>query len=395
MRSPNSLRGALAEDWRNAGFGLYVHWPFCQAKCPYCDFNSHVAREIDQSAWVRAYLSELTRAAAGVPDRVLNTIYFGGGTPSLMHPDTVAAIIEAAQSLWPFANDIEITLEANPGSVEAGRFAGYRDAGINRVSMGFQALNDADLKKLGRIHTVAEAYTAFDIARSCFDRVSFDLIYARQSQTLEEWIIELRQALSLNIDHMSLYQLTVEDGTAFGDRHARGGLLGLPSEDLGADMYQATQEICAKSGLPGYEVSNYARPGSESRHNLIYWRYGDYLGIGPGAHGRITVDGSRFATECTSAPNAWLSAVSGGNTESNRTRLSGQHQADEFLMMGLRLSEGIDPERYHLLSGNPLESSKVEYLQDIGMLTIRDNRLCATANGRTVLNAVIRELLAD
>lgn len=395
MRSPNSLRGVLAEDWRNAGFGLYVHWPFCQAKCPYCDFNSHVAREIDQNAWVRAYLSELQRVAAEVPGRVLNTIYFGGGTPSLMHPDTVAAIIEAAQKLWPIANDIEITLEANPGSVEAGRFAGYRDAGVNRVSMGFQALNDADLKKLGRIHTVSEAYTAFDIARSCFDRVSFDLIYARQSQTMDQWIDELKQALTLDTDHMSLYQLTIEDGTAFADRYARGGLSGLPSEDLGADMYQVTQEICAGFGLPGYEVSNYARAGSESRHNLIYWRYGDYLGIGPGAHGRVTINGSRYAVENTSAPAAWLDAANNGSAQSSRTRLDGQHQADEFLMMGLRLSEGIDPERYHALSGASLDPNKIDYLHDIGMLTTRNNRLCATSNGRTVLNAVIRELLAD
>jgi len=395
MRSPSSLRGALADDWRNAGFGLYVHWPFCQAKCPYCDFNSHVSQSIDQNAWVRAYIAELRRVAAEVPDRVLNTIYFGGGTPSLMHPDTVAAILETAKTLWPLANDIEISLEANPGSVEAGRFAGYRDAGINRISMGIQALNDTDLKKLGRIHTVSEAYTAFGIARSCFDRVSFDLIYARQLQTLNEWVTELKQALNLGVDHLSLYQLTVEDGTAFGDRYARGGLRGLPSDDLGADMYHATQEICTGFGLPSYEVSNHARSGSESRHNLIYWRYGDYLGIGPGAHGRITVDGTRFATENISAPDAWLSAANNGSSESSRTRLSGQHQAEEFLMMGLRLSEGLDPERYRSLGGNPLDPTRIEYLCDLGMLSTRDNRLCATANGRTVLNAVIRELLAD
>jgi len=395
MRSPSSLWGALAEDWRNAGFGLYVHWPFCEAKCPYCDFNSHVSQDIDQKAWVRAYLSELQRVAAEVPDRVLNTIYFGGGTPSLMHPDTVAAILETAKALWPIANDIEISLEANPGSVEAGRFAGYRDAGVNRVSMGVQALNDTDLAKLGRIHTVSEAYTAFDIAQSCFDRVSFDLIYARQNQTLAEWITELTQALSMGTDHLSLYQLTIENGTAFGDRFARGGLRGLPSEDLGADMYQATQEICAKFDLYSYEVSNHARPGSESRHNLIYWRYGDYLGIGPGAHGRITADNTRAAIENIPNPKAWLDAAQKGNTESSRTHLSGQHQADEFLMMGLRLSEGIDPERYRSLCGQTLDPNKIDHLQDIGMLITQDNQLCATANGRSVLNAVIRELLAD
>jgi len=385
----------LAEDWRNAGFGLYVHWPFCQAKCPYCDFNSHVTRKIDQTNWVRAYISELHRTAREVPGRVLNTIYFGGGTPSLMHPDTVGAIIETARSLWPFANDIEITLEANPGSVESARFAGYRDAGVNRISMGIQALNDTDLNRLGRIHSVSEARAAFDIARSCFDRVSFDLIYARQDQTLADWEIELKQGLSMASDHISLYQLTIEDGTAFGDRHARGGLKGMPSDDLGADMYMATQEICADRGLQGYEVSNFAIPGSESRHNLIYWRYGDYVGIGPGAHGRITVGGTRFAVESITSPGGWLKVAESGSAESHRTSLGGQEQAEEFLMVGLRLTEGLDPERYQLLCGHPLDTGRIDYLLDLEMLTYRDNRLCATTNGRTVLNAVIRELLAD
>lgn len=385
----------MAEDWRNAGFGLYVHWPFCQAKCPYCDFNSHVTANIDQKAWVRAYLLELNRVAGETPGRVLNTIYFGGGTPSLMHPDTVGAIIETSRSLWAFANDIEITLEANPGSVEAGRFAGYRDAGVNRISMGIQALNDTDLHRLGRIHTVSEARTAFDIAQSCFDRISFDLIYARQDQTLSEWKEELKQGLSMAADHLSLYQLTVENGTAFGDRYARGRLKGLPSEDLGADMYLMTQEICADHGLPGYEVSNYARPGSESRHNLIYWRYGDYAGIGPGAHGRLTRDSTRYATECISAPGAWLKAVDIGQAENPRAALSGKDQAEEYLMMGLRLSEGIDPSRYHLLGAQPLSQEKINYLCDLGMLTVQGDRLCVTLNGRAVLNAVIRELMAD
>ena len=395
MRLANSLRGVLAEDWRNAGFGLYVHWPFCQAKCPYCDFNSHVARKIDQNAWVRAYVSELSRAAAEVPGRVLSTIYFGGGTPSLMPPDTVGTIIEAAQASWPFANDIEITLEANPGSVEAARFAGYRDAGVNRISMGIQALNDTDLRRLGRIHTVSEARAAFDIARSCFDRVSFDLIYARQDQTLSGWKDELIQGLSMASDHLSLYQLTIEDATAFGDRHARGKLRGLPADDLSADMYLMTQDICADHGLPGYEVSNFARPGSESRHNLIYWRYGDYVGIGPGAHGRITVGGNRYATESISAPEAWLKAAENDTAENHRAALSGREQAEEYLMMGLRLSEGIDPGRYRALCSKPLDTDQIDYLCELGMLHQQDNRLCATSNGRTVLNAVIRELLVD
>ncbi len=395
MRSPNSLWGVLAEDWRNGGFGLYVHWPFCQAKCPYCDFNSHVAAEIDQNAWVRAYVREISRTAGEVSGRVLNTIYFGGGTPSLMPADTVGRIIDRARTLWPVANDIEITLEANPGSVEAARFADYRDAGVNRISMGIQALNDVDLRRLGRIHSVSEARAAFDVARSCFERVSFDLIYARQDQSLSDWKNELIQGLTMADDHLSLYQLTIEDGTAFGDRFARGGLRGLPADDLSADMYQMTQELCADHGLPGYEVSNFARHGSESRHNLIYWRYGDYLGIGPGAHGRITLGDRRYAVENIAAPDAWLEAMKKGSTESLRSVLSGRDQAEEFLMMGLRLHEGILPDRFQALNGKPLSNEKITYLSDMGMLDQFNDRLRVTSNGRAVLNAVIRELLAD
>ncbi|MGD9866052.1 MAG: radical SAM family heme chaperone HemW, partial [Pseudodonghicola sp.] len=379
----------MAEDWRNGGFGLYVHWPFCQAKCPYCDFNSHVSREIDQSAWVRAYLSELERSGAETPGRVLNSIFFGGGTPSLMAPETVAAVIEAARKHWIFANDIEITLEANPGSVEAGRFAGFRDAGVNRVSMGVQALNDTDLRRLGRIHTVAEARTAFDIARTCFDRVSFDLIYARQDQTLDAWRAELTQALDMALDHLSLYQLTIEQGTAFGDRYNAGKLRGLPDDDLSADMYFATQEICGARGLPAYEVSNHARPGAESRHNLIYWRYGDYVGVGPGAHGRVTLNGQRLATESFRNPTRWLEAVSAGSGESVRTALRPQDQANEYLMMGMRLTEGLDMGRFAALSGAPLPTDRMDYLSDLGMITVADGRLTVTGDGRPVLNAVI------
>ena len=281
--------------------------------------TSHV---IDQKQWLTAYLSELRRSAIETPDRVLNTIFFGGGTPSLMAPETVAAVIDEARALWRPANDMEITLEANPGSVEAGRFAAYRDAGVNRISMGIQALNDDDLRRLGRIHTVAEARAAFDIARDCFDRVSFDLIYARQHQTPEDWRAELTEALSMAVDHLSLYQLTIEDGTAFGDRYAVGKLRGLPEDDSAADMYLITQEICEAHGLPAYEVSNHARPGAESQHNLIYWRYGDYVGIGPGAHGRLTLNGQKQATETYLSPNAWLRAVETGTGEKERTRLS-------------------------------------------------------------------------
>ena len=310
-------------------------------------------------------------------------------------PETVAAVIERAREIWPFANDMEISLEANPGSVEAGRFAGYRDAGVNRISMGIQALNDADLRRLGRIHSVAEAKAAFDIARNCFDRVSFDLIYARQGQTLAAWKTELNEALSMAIDHLSLYQLTIEDGTAFGDRYARGKLRGLPEDDTAADMYLATQEITAAHGMAGYEISNHAKPGAESRHNLIYWRYGDYAGIGPGAHGRLTLNGTRYATETHLAPGAWLEAVNKGNGESLRESLSSEDAAAEYLMMGMRLTEGLDMVRYTQISGRTLPQSKLADLAELGMVTISDQRLRATNQGRAVLNAVLRELLMD
>ena len=383
----------MADDWRNGGFGLYLHWPFCEAKCPYCDFNSHISSSINQKQWLNAYLSELRRSASETPDRVLNAIFFGGGTPSLMAPETVAAIIDTARDLWRPSNTMEITLEANPGSVEAGRFAAYRDAGVNRISMGVQALNDEDLHRLGRIHTVAEARTAFDIARTCFDRVSFDLIYARQHQTLKTWQAELTEALSMAVDHLSLYQLTIEEGTAFGDRYAIGKLHGLPGDDNAADMYLATQDICEAGGLPAYEVSNHARPGSESQHNLIYWRYGDYVGVGPGAHGRITLNGHKYATESYLLPNSWLTAAAKGLGESGRTELSPQTQALEYLMMCIRISEGLDIVRYNELSGHGLPQEKLGMLIDIGMITLSNNRLCATRDGRAVLNAVIRELL--
>ncbi len=381
------------DDWRNGGFGLYVHWPFCEAKCPYCDFNSHVSRNIDQKQWLDAYLGELHRSATETPDRVLDTIFFGGGTPSLMDPDTVAAVIDTARALWRPSNDMEITLEANPGSVEAGRFAAYRDAGVNRISMGVQALNDEDLRRLGRIHTVAEARAAYDIARNCFDRVSFDLIYTRQHQTLDAWRAELSDALSMAVDHLSLYQLTIEDGTAFGDRYALGRLRGLPEDDSAADMYLATQDICDAHGLPAYEVSNHARPGAESRHNLIYWRYGDYVGIGPGAHGRVTLNGQKHATETYLNPDRWLKAATQGNGEKERTTLSPTDQAKEYLMMGMRVADGLDIDRYSRLSGLPLPSDALDHLTDIGMIRHQNGRLMATADGRAVLNAVIRELL--
>lgn len=386
---------ALADDWQDGGFGLYVHWPFCEAKCPYCDFNSHVARSIDHDRWRRAYLSEIDRVADELPGRILNTVFFGGGTPSLMDPNTVADILARIAQRWPMANDAEITLEANPGSVEAGRFRAFRAAGVTRISMGIQALNDADLRRLGRIHTVNEAMAAFDIARDCFDRVSFDLIYARQDQPLQEWRAELKQALTRAIDHISLYQLTIEDGTAFGDRYRLGKLRGLPDDDSAADMFDATAEICAAYGFERYEVSNHARPGSEARHNLIYWRYGDYAGIGPGAHGRITVNGIRHATETHRNPGTWLSAAEKGSGESLREALTGPEQAAEYAMMSLRISEGMDVARFARLAGQPLSAEAIADLSEQGFVTRSGGRIVVTARGLPLLNAVTGRLLAD
>ena len=385
----------MAEDWQAGGFGLYIHWPFCQAKCPYCDFNSHVAREIDQSRWLRAYLSEIDRYGEMLSGRVLNSVFFGGGTPSLMNPEVVAAILDRVRRTWPAANDLEVTLEANPGSVEAGKFRAFAQGGVSRISMGVQALNDRDLKRLGRIHSAKEAQQAFDIARQTFERVSFDLIYARQDQTLDDWRSELREALGMAIDHLSLYQLTIEQGTAFGDRYAAGRLRGLPEDDLAADMYHATQDICDAAGLGAYEVSNHAKPGSESRHNMIYWRYGDYVGIGPGAHGRITRDRQRFATEAFSSPERWLTSVEKGNAEKRAIPLSQQDQAAEYLLMGLRITDGIDADRFAALSGVPLNPETVAHLQEIGMVETGGTALRATRQGRAVLNAVIRDLLPE
>ncbi|HWL57977.1 MAG TPA: radical SAM family heme chaperone HemW [Paracoccus sp. (in: a-proteobacteria)] len=382
----------LAQDWRAGGFALYVHWPFCASKCPYCDFNSHVAATIDQRRWLQAYRSELARLGRELPGRVLNSIFFGGGTPSLMNPETVAGVIEAARAEWPFANDIEITLEANPTSVEMGRFRAYADGGVNRISMGVQALNDEDLRRLGRMHSVAEARAAFDIARDCFDRVSFDLIYARQDQDRAHWRRELTEALSMAVDHLSAYQLTIEPGTAFGARHARGGLKGLPDDDLSADMYLDTQEICAAAGMPAYEISNHARSGAESRHNLVYWRQGDWAAVGPGAHGRLTLPNGRWATEAHLAPGAWLDAVEGkGSGDSLRDCLTLSDRAVEYLLMSLRLAEGMELSRY-AAHGARLPQDRVADLIGLGLVETRNDRLAATAIGRPVLNGILREL---
>ncbi len=382
------------DDWKHGGFGLYLHWPFCASKCPYCDFNSHVASEIDQDAWASAYLTEIDRIAAETEDRVLNTVFFGGGTPSLMSPDLVAALIERIHSNWRAANDLEITLEANPGSVEAERFKGFAEAGVNRVSMGMQALNDTDLRRLGRLHSAAEGRAAFDIARSAFERVSFDLIYARQFQTLSAWKAELREALGMAVDHLSLYQLTIEPGTAFGARAAKGGLKGLPEDELSADMYLITQDICSDYGMEGYEISNHAREDAASRHNLICWRGGDYAGIGPGAHGRLTLGGRRFATETLLSPDHWLQQVNSlGHGELPRSEVPRDEQAMEYLMMGLRLSEGIDLQRYQDLAEDPLDRARILELEEQGLLAQSGTRLRATRQGRPVLNALLRSLV--
>ena len=385
----------MPEDWENGGFGLYIHWPFCQAKCPYCDFNSHVVAQIDQEAWQAAYLSEVDRIGAETQGRVLRSVFFGGGTPSLMDPDVVDAILTKVRTTWPIANDLEVTLEANPTSVEAGRFAGYRDAGVNRVSMGIQALNDKDLKALGRLHTAKEALAAFDIARNAFARVSFDLIYARQGQSLADWSAELKRALGLAVDHLSLYQLTIENGTAFGERYAAGRLRGLPDDDLAADMYEATQDICGDAGFEGYEVSNHARPGCESIHNQIYWRYGDYAGIGPGAHGRLTLDGTRYAIEAPRAPARWLSQVATtGTGDLSWDVLSVDDQIAEFLLMGMRLRQGVNLSRFSLLQSEKY-SQKINALREIELVETAGNILRLTKKGYPVLNAVLRALLED
>lgn len=385
----------MPADWENAGFGIYVHWPFCQAKCPYCDFNSYVRREVDIARWRQAFLTEIERYRAETGLRVVNTIFFGGGTPSLMPPDLVGDIIAAIKASWPVANDIEITLEANPTSVEAGRFRAFRDAGVRRVSIGVQSLRDEHLRALGRMHSANEAMAAMEVAQSVFDRVSGDLIYARQHQSLSDWRVELAEALALGTEHLSLYQLTIEDGTVFGDRFKLGRLKGLPDDDMAADFWDTTQELCSTAGRPSYEVSNHAAPGEESRHNLIYWRYGDYLGIGPGAHGRLTTKDGRAATEAVRAPNAWLDAVEQNRSgESKRSEINISDQSIEYLMMSLRLQEGCDLTRLFTLDPSVIKDAEMQHLEELGLLRRDGNRIACTDEGMPVLNSVIRTLVA-
>jgi len=380
-------------DWRNGGFGIYIHWPFCAAKCPYCDFNSHVAKSIDQSSWRSAYLREIDRYAELTSGRALNSVFFGGGTPSLMPPETTHEILERIHFHWPKANKFECTLEANPTSVDAGRFAGYAAAGVNRISMGIQSLRDNDLVALGRMHTVTEAKKAFDIARDNFNRVSFDLIYARQHQEPESWRIELKEALSMAVDHISAYQLTIEQGTAFGDRYNRGLLKGLPKDENAERMYDITQEECATAGMPRYEVSNHAAPGQESIHNQVYWRYGDYIGIGPGAHGRITTHQGRFGTEAHRSPEVWKNSVYEGKIKESWTPLSANDQLSEFVLMGMRMASGISVRRLTELSNGSFKRAKLGDLVEMGLIDEGHGLLYATQAGTKLLNQVIYHVL--
>jgi oxygen-independent coproporphyrinogen-3 oxidase len=377
-------------------FGVYVHWPFCLSKCPYCDFNSHVRQGgIDEARFAAAFAAEIAATAARIGNRTVSTVFFGGGTPSLMEPGTVATILDAIGTDWTLASDAEITLEANPTSVEAARFRGYRASGVNRVSLGVQSLDDAVLRQLGRLHTAREALDAVAVARTIFDRMSFDLIYARPGQTLAAWRDELAAALAEAGEHLSLYQLTIEPETPFATLHA-AGKLEIPDDDLGRALYDATLDQCAAAGLPAYEVSNHARRGGECRHNLVYWRYGEYAGIGPGAHGRLVVDGTRRATATEKRPEAWLMRVESlGHGITVDDALSRDEQADEFLLMGLRLLEGIDPGRYAALAGRPLDTARIASLAGHGFVeTTADGRLRITRSGFPLLDAVVADLAA-
>ena len=384
-------------DPADAGFGLYVHWPFCLSKCPYCDFNSHVREGVDQARWCAALLAELDHFAAETTGRRLTSVFFGGGTPSLMAPATVAAVLDRAAAHWPLAPDLEVTLEANPTSVEAARLADFRAAGVGRVSLGVQALDDRVLRFLGRGHDRAEAVAAVDLAARLFDRYSFDMIYARPGQTAQAWRRELAEALAMTGGHLSAYQLTVEPGTGFHSGAARGDIV-LPDDDLGAALYETTQEVLAGAGLPAYEISNHARPGDECRHNLIYWRMGDYVGIGPGAHGRLALPDGVYATRTHRAPEAWLAQVEArGQGEHDRAPVAGDALVADLLMMGLRLTEGVSRARFRALCGREFEDtvdrSALSRLVDAALLEIDGAGLRATGAGRLRLDAVLAALL--
>ena len=399
----------LPEAWRkhrrvqsapvpaDPGFALYVHWPFCKAKCPYCDFNSHVRDTVEHGRWRRALLHELERLATETPGRRLDSIFFGGGTPSLMEPETAGAVIAAAARLWPSAEPPEITLEANPTSVEAGRLRGFRDAGVNRVSLGVQALDDRSLQGLGRGHDAGEAIAAVELAAGLFERFSFDLIYARPGQTPQAWALELAKALRLAAGHLSLYQLTIEPGTRFFTLHARGELV-LPPDEIQGELYEMTQDILGAAGLPAYEVSNHARPGEACRHNLVYWRSGDWLGVGPGAHGRMTLGDARVATEQARLPEAWLRQVeTTGNGELPRQALTAADRLTELMLMGMRLAEGVPLARIETVAGcvldAALDAAALARLERAGLVVRDGGRLIATPAGRQRLSAVLTALL--
>jgi putative oxygen-independent coproporphyrinogen III oxidase len=389
-------RGGRRPTGADPGFGVYVHWPFCLSKCPYCDFNSHVRHAaIDEARFVRAFAAEIAATATRIPGREVASIFFGGGTPSLMQPATVGAILDAIARHWKLAPDVEVTLEANPTSVEATRFRGYRAAGVNRVSLGVQALDDPALAALGRLHSAEEALAAVAIARATFPRYSFDLIYARPGQAVAAWREELAHAIGEAGDHLSLYQLTIEAGTPFATLHA-SGKLAIPDDDRARALYDATQEVCEARGLPAYEISNHARPGGECRHNLVYWRYGEYAGVGPGAHGRLDVAPRRYATATEKNPEQWLALVEarghGLVVDDVLTRIE---QADELLLMGLRLAEGIELARYADVAGKPLDPERIADLARGGFIrTTPEGRLRVTAAGFPVLDAVVADLAA-
>ncbi len=381
------------EDAAHADLALYIHWPFCKFKCPYCDFNSHVRDRVNHPAWRDAYLSEMRFYREKTGPRLLKSVFFGGGTPSLMEPATVAGVIEEADKLWGLPPGTEITLEANPTSVEAGKLRGFKAAGVNRVSLGVQALRDDALKKLGRQHSAAEALAAVRVAAEIFDRYSFDLIYARPDQSTADWKQELEEALNFAAGHMSLYQLTIEEGTAYHTLHQRGELK-IPDENTAADMYELTQEITDRHGLPAYEISNHAKPGQESQHNLVYWRYGDYAGIGPGAHGRLTMDGDKFATRAHKAPEVWMERVGRDRHGSHPFEsIDFFKRGQEMLMMGLRLREGVSLDDFaketHTVVSQFLDTQRVQSLLNEGLIKVTEKSIKATPAGRQRLNAVL------
>jgi oxygen-independent coproporphyrinogen-3 oxidase len=374
-------------------FGIYVHWPFCAAKCPYCDFNSHVRERYDETRWASAIAKELAAVAAlqGEQRPEVTSIFFGGGTPSLMGGAAVARVLDAVAGLWTVSPDAEITLEANPNSVEQTRFREYRAAGVIRVSIGVQALDDFALKGLGRLHGAEEAKAAIRLAQTIFPRVSFDLIYARPDQTPKEWGTELKEALSFGTEHLSVYQLTIEPGTAYATL-ARQGRLHLPDEDSAAELYEQTQEITNMAGLPAYEVSNHARPGAESRHNLTYWRYGDYAGVGPGAHGRLTISERRLATHAERMPERWLSFVEEKGSSLTLTEIPPLEAAQENLLMHVRLTEGVNLSAYRARWGRAPSPHRIAKLRELGLVTVEGDNLAATPRGRLVLNSIIAQL---